>query len=163
MKKLLTAMFVALLMVGCGEKTHYSPPLTEEEVKIIAEAIDFDTLQERGKEGEEVRYAPNEQTPYTGRAKAMHDNGQIRGVLQMKDGKRDGLATGWYENGQKEREMNVKDGDPDGPWTEWYENGQKEGEGNWKDGKKDGLWIAWYENGQKSWEGTYKDGELVRD
>ena len=35
MKKLLAAMLVALLMVGCGEKTHYSPPLTEEEVKII--------------------------------------------------------------------------------------------------------------------------------
>ena len=67
MKAILLSLLVALLMVGWGEKTHYSPPLTEEEVKIIAEAIDFDTLQERGKKGEELYYASNEQTPYTGR------------------------------------------------------------------------------------------------
>ena len=44
MKVILTALFVALLMVGCGEKTHYSP-LTEEEVKNIAEAIDEGNIQ----------------------------------------------------------------------------------------------------------------------
>ena len=33
---------------------------------IIAEAIDYKKLQRRGKEGKELLYAPNQQTPYTG-------------------------------------------------------------------------------------------------
>ena len=113
MKATLFALFVGLLMVGCGEKTHYSPPLTEEEVKIIAEAIDVNTLQKRGKKGEELAYAPNEQTPYTGWAKGMRDNGQVESLDQYKDGKRDGLETWWHE-GQKKSEENYKDGKLDG-------------------------------------------------
>ena len=77
MKAILFALFVGLLMVGCEEETHYSPPLTEEEthyspplteevVKTIAEAIDMNMLQRRGKKGEELYYAHNEQTHYTG-------------------------------------------------------------------------------------------------
>ena len=34
-----------LLLGGCGEETHYSPLLTEEEVKIIAEAIYYKKLR----------------------------------------------------------------------------------------------------------------------
>jgi antitoxin component YwqK of YwqJK toxin-antitoxin module len=182
MKKLLTAMFVALLMVGCG-----SPDLDDKETvdEIIAEAIDKSTLQFRGKEGEELNYAPNEQTPYTGWVKEMHDNGQINYLLQFKDGKPNGLVTGWYENGQKKEEINFKDGKPNGLGTRWYEDGQKKSEENFKDGKP---WtaIAWKPNGEKCpvtkidkdgngvrvfykddgteqirW--TYKNGEIVRD
>lgn len=70
----------------------------------------------------------------------MHDNGQIKGLAQFKDGKPDGLE------------------------TLWDENGQKEGERNYKDGKLDGLeTIGWYENGQKKNETTYKDGKEVED
>ena len=48
MKKLLLAMFVALLMVGCG-----SPDLDDKETLdgIIAEAIDYDTLEFRAASG----------------------------------------------------------------------------------------------------------------
>ena len=99
MKKLLVAMFVALLMVGCGEdqqkpgedspesnqsaagKVDLDDPETRN--RIITEAIDFNKLQKRG----ELFYAPNQQTPYTGRAKYMHDNGQIKALGQFKDGK----------------------------------------------------------------------------
>ena len=81
MRKLLAATFVALLMVGCGD-----PDLDDPETlaKTITEAIDFNKLQKRG----ELFYAPNQQTPYTGRAKYMHDNGQIKALGQFKDGKR---------------------------------------------------------------------------
>ena len=156
MKKLLAAMFVALLMVGCG-----GPDLDDKETldEIIAEAIDKSTLQKRGKEGEELNYAPNEQTPYTGWVKEMHDNGQINNLLQFKDGKPNGLVTGWYENGQKKEEINFKDGKPNGLGTRWYEDGQKKSEENFKDGKRDGLLTSWYENGQKESEGSYKDGK----
>ena len=71
MKKLLTAMFVALLMVGCG-----GPDLDDKETRnrSIAEAIDAEKLQWRGEEGEELYYAPNKQTPYSGWMKGMYDN-----------------------------------------------------------------------------------------
>ena len=73
-----------------------------EEAKIIAEAIDYGKLERRGQEGEELVYAPNQQTPYTGWVKVMLDNGQVSGILrQYKDGKEHGLWTGWHSNGQK--------------------------------------------------------------
>ena len=172
MKKLLVAMFVALLMTGCGGDTKKpggdSPESNqssgevakidlddpETRKRIIAEAIGGDKLQ-RGKEGEEIDYAPNEQTPYSGWTKEMHSNGQIESLVQYKDGKRDGLDAGWYENGQKQWEGNYKDGLK----TEWFENGQKELEANYKDGKQDGLETGWYQNGQKEYGGNWKDGK----
>ena len=77
-------------------------------------AVDLDKLQGRGKDGERLVYALNEQTPYTGWAKLipwLPDNGQIKGLGQFKDGKPVGLATGWYRNGQKEDETTYKDGE----------------------------------------------------
>jgi antitoxin component YwqK of YwqJK toxin-antitoxin module len=125
------------------------------------EGIDEDKLQKRGKEGEELSYAPNEQAPYTGWAKSIYDNGQIKDLRHFKDGKYDGLATHWYQHGQKESEANYKDGTKDGPSTYWYVNGQKAAVGNFKDGKRNGLWAGWYENGQKEGECSFKAGKLV--
>ena len=84
MSKLLAAMFVALLMVGCGD-----PDLDDKETLdgIIAEAIDKDKLQRRSKKGETLYHATSQQTPYTGWAKLMYDNGRVNGLLQYKDGK----------------------------------------------------------------------------
>ena len=192
MKKLLAAMFVALLMGGCGgeakkpaedmtpsnQSSAETPPVKSPEVakidlddneprdKIIAEAIDVDTLQKRGKKGEELYYSPNEQTLYTGWGKEMHDNGRIKSLIQVKEGKMSGLVNAWYENGQKKLEGYYKDGKPNGPATSWFDNGQKEWEMNYKDGKKYGLSTSWYRNGQKEVEGTLKDdmpdGVMVR-
>ena len=93
MKLLLAAMFIALLVVGCGEVQEEAIDWDDNETrdKIIAEAIDLGKLQERGKEGEKLAYAPNQETPYTGWAKEMYDNGQIEMLAQIKDGKQDGL------------------------------------------------------------------------
>ena len=135
MKKLLVAMLVALLMLGCGEpppeEAEWSRVEQEEEeakriaksigwhdYKIIAEAIDWIELRANftlnGHFGK--YYAPNQQTPYTGWVKQMHDNGQIVWLTQFKDG------------------------------------------------KNYGLWIFYNdENGQKEWESTYKNGKVVRD
>ena len=181
MKVRLFALFPALLMVGCGSPNVDDPETLD---KIMAEAIDSDKLQKRGKGDEKLIYAPNEQTPYTGRSKRMFGNGQIRGLYSYKDGKIDGLVTEWYENGQKRGEGNCKDGKKDGPVTEWYENGQKRGEGNCKDGKlmscviwkpngekcpvtdlKDGngITVSYNDHGTEMYRTTYKDGEEVDD
>jgi len=156
MKKLLAAMFVALLMVGCG-----GPVLVEKQTldKIIAEAIDWD-LQERGKKGEELWYAPNQQKPYTGWAKEMYDNGQIRGLAQYKDGKADDLATMWYKNGQKSLETTNKDGKLM-TVVAWKPNGEKCPHTNFVD--RTGV-VVWYnEDGTEKYRRTYKDGKKVED
>ncbi len=132
-------------MVGCG-----GPDLDDKETLdgIIAEAIDWGKLQEKGEEGEQLYYAPNQQTPYTGWVKVMWGNEQVRLLAQYKDGKGDGLFTSWYEKGQKEMEGNVKDGKPDGFGASWYENGQKDSEGNYKGGKLMTVFV-WKPNGEK--------------
>ena len=146
MKKLLAAMFVALLMVGCGEEDDprrgHSPNtyLDDKETRnrIIAEAIDGDTLQMRGKEGEELYYAPNEQTPYTGWVKGMSlfDNGQVWYIVQYKDGKMDGLMNRWHKNGQKSAEVNFKAGNPDGLFISYNEDGSENTRQRFKDGEE---------------------------
>ena len=152
------ALFTAILMIGCG-----SPDVDDPETldKILADAIDRNKLQKRGKEGEELLYAPTQQTPYTGWVKSMYGNGKIRSssLYQYKDGKLDGLSTGWWKNGQKEFERNYKDGKMVGLWTLWYWNGQKESERNYKDGNLHGLSTLWWKNGQKKREVNWKDGE----
>jgi hypothetical protein len=179
MKATLFALFVGLLMVGCGNDATPVDSSTTPEVpespkaidlddketrdKIIAEALDWDKLQKRGTKGEVLLYAPNDQTPYTGWSKLMYENGRIRMLAQFKDGKRDGLATEWHENGKKWNEANFKDGKLNGLVTIWYENGQKQSEGNCKDGKEDGLHIFYKEDGSEVGRVTYKDGELVKD
>jgi hypothetical protein len=106
MKKLLAAMFVAVLLVGCGDSsTSYDPvdSSTVTDVPESSKAIDFDDLEtrkgiiaeaitvkkfeRRGEKGEELFYASNEQTPYTGWLKVMYGNGQIKVLGQLKDGK----------------------------------------------------------------------------
>jgi antitoxin component YwqK of YwqJK toxin-antitoxin module len=155
MKKLLAAMFVALLMVGCG-----GPDLDDKETLdgIIAEAIDVKKLQRRGKKGEARYYAPNQQTPYSGWIKGMYDNGQIARLGQYKDGKAHGLTTMWLENGQKVIEANWKDGKR-GLRTQWYENGQKHSEMPYIKGKLNGQWIKWGENGQKRMASPHINGK----
>tara|TARA_B100001964_G_scaffold195917_1_gene220210 strand:- start:332 stop:1225 length:894 start_codon:yes stop_codon:yes gene_type:complete len=195
MKWFVSLVLAALLMAGCGgdEKSgsdsSESNQTSAETIdfhdtatldKILAEAIDSDKLQKRGKEGEELYYVRYKQTPYTGWAKRIWYNGLVRGLEQYKDGKKDGLTTRWYENGQKSREGNNKDGklmtaaywkpngekcphsnvkNGNGVWIRYYENGQKWREENWKDSKIDGLWTEWHENGQKESEGNYKAGK----
>ena len=178
MKKSLFTLFISLLLLGCGQ--HYSPPLTEEEVKIIANAFDVTKLQVRSG----VSYLPNTQEPFSGFAKLVYENGQVEMLTQFKDGKENGPGTDWHENGQKAGENNFKDGKQDGLQDWWYENGQKRNELNYKDGKLisavawkpngekcpetnvkdgDGMWVLYNWNGTENSRETYKDGEIVDD
>jgi antitoxin component YwqK of YwqJK toxin-antitoxin module len=187
MKKLLASMFVALLMVGCGEEgksrsdgseSNQSSAETPEAktaqddkinlddnetlTKIIAGAIDDAILQTRIKGGEELQYAPDQEQPYSGWVKVYHEGGQIHALGQCKDGKKNGVEVRWYENGNKQWQRQWKDDQREGLWTGWYENGNKEGEVNLKNGKVDGLKAEWYENGNKKSEETYKEGKKDR-
>jgi antitoxin component YwqK of YwqJK toxin-antitoxin module len=180
MKKLLTAVFAALLLVGCGKEDLDDP---ETRNRIIAEAIEEGKLRLKWKQGELLDYAPEQQMPYSGWTKSFYDDGQIKALTRHQHGKKDGLSIKWHENGQKSLtarfredkpvkfwikwhkngkkagEFTFKYGYQNGPQTQWYSNGQKSQEGNYASGKPNGLLTEWHENGQKSSEVNYKFGK----
>jgi antitoxin component YwqK of YwqJK toxin-antitoxin module len=153
---MLLSLFTLIYMVGCG-----SPDLDDNVTrdKVIAEAIDANSLKEKMDEGpinENIRplsyYAGNEVTPYTRWAKKMYDNGQIFSLEKYKDGKPMILTT-WHMNGQKKKEQNYKLGWRDGLRTTWDSAGYKDSEGNYTDGTHAGT-ITYNEDGTKS--GSYR-------
>ena len=158
MKTLFLSIYVSLLLFGCGSPDLDDPKTLDD---IIAEAIDNDKLQERGKEGEELYYAPNMQTPYSGWSKELYKNGQVEKLIQLKDGQWDGLFKMWYKNGQVEVEVHFLGGMQNGLETAWFENGQKTGEWMFENNKLNGLVTKWFKNGQKKLEANFKDDKLV--
>ena len=173
MKALLFALFVALLMVGCGRSSTPSTPSDpvnpakaidlDDKVtrdKIPAEAINDKKLQRRGKEGEALYYVRNQQTPYTGWAKGMRKNGQIRRLDQYKDGKKDGLVQVWYQNRQKRSEAKWKDGKLV-TIVVWKPNGEKCLHTNIVNGNGVRTWYN--DDGTEDFRVTIKDGEQVKD
>jgi hypothetical protein len=76
------------LITGGGDPGLEDPKILNE---IVENALPIEKLEKRGSEGEELRYAPNSQTPYTGWSKGLWDNGQIKWLTPWKDGKEDGF------------------------------------------------------------------------
>jgi antitoxin component YwqK of YwqJK toxin-antitoxin module len=148
MKAILFALFVGLLMFGCGESSKPSEGVDMNDTDVvedaIADAVDASKIQNRNG----FCYLRNEETPFTGRAASFYDNGQKRLERTYKEGKQHGLYIGWYENGQKQLESNWKDGKLDGLMTVWYESGQKIRKKSYKDGKLV-TGFAWKPNGKK--------------
>ena len=87
-KAIVLPLAIALLMVGCGEQV-----------------VEYTKLQDR----DGLKYLPNEETPFTGRAEAFYDDGQKAQELNHKDGKVVS-AVAWKPNGEKCPVTNVKDG-----------------------------------------------------
>jgi len=176
MKAILFALFVALLMVGCGESAKPSEGVdmndTAPKKDAIETAVDWSKLQDRNG----VKYLPNTQEPFSGYAKRAYENEQVEVLAQFKDGFVVRVKQ-WKENGTPRWDLGFIEGKvgvegmpykrkpnklkeySHGPVTFWHENGQKEAEGNFKDGSPDGLQTGWYENGQKQREGNFKDGK----
>ncbi len=174
MKTLVIAFFAFLLLFGCGSPELDSPKTLDDIIDaavsfdlgdpqtlddIIADAIDEDRLQYRGKVGEELCYVPNGQTPYTGWVKNLYENGQVKDLGHLKDGKWDGLSAWWYENGQKKEEENYKDNNRDGLATSWYENGQVRMITHFKDNYVVRL-KQWHRNGTPRWDIGYMEGKV---
>ena len=88
-----------------------------------------------------------------------HENGKDKELTQYKNDKFEGHSETWYENGQKQGDGKFRNGKMEGLWNFWYENGQKNIKGSFKDGKQEGFFTIWHENGQKMEEGEYKDGK----
>ena len=84
---LLIAILLPLLLGGCGEKS-----------------VNVEELEER----EYITYLKGSDTPYTGKAFTLYNNGKME--TNFKDGKEHGLKTMLYKNGQKQGEAYFKDG-----------------------------------------------------
>ncbi|MDC0157065.1 GYF domain-containing protein [Verrucomicrobia bacterium] len=126
--------------------------------KIIAEAINLKKLERKLNGGESLFYELNEQTLYSGWTKSIYDNGQIDSLLQLKDGKKDGVMTSWYENGQKAAEGNFKDGDLMSAVV-WKPNGEKCPHTNIVDGN--GVVVGYKDNGNEQYRFFFQDGKRV--
>ena len=121
-------------------------------------AIGFDKLDWRGKGDLRLLYLEAKGTPYTGWAKLMHINGQVKELAQYKGGQPSGILTKWYKNGQKEEEAIYRDGKLMSA-VAWKPNGEKCPVTNVKDGN--GVWVRYNEDGTELGRFTYKDGKRV--
>ena len=157
MNATLFALFTAISMVGCGPAN-----LDDSETldKIIAEAIDEDVIQQRDIDGVKLIYAANKQSPYTGWAITDYDNGQIRDLMQIKDGLVNGQGIKWYKNGQKKIKTNHKDGKL--MFAEvWKPNGEKCGTSTVVDGV--GVIKIYGDDSTHIATHGYRNGKLVEN
>ena len=150
MKKLLSILSLAILILSCSQRISYDKVTIVNDVcylkadmslvtGIVTESYSSFHL------ASEINYKDGERD---GLSKTWHSNGQLRMTSNYKDGELDGLAKTWHSNGHLDAEVNWKDGKLDGLFKFWHSNGQLESEFNYKDGVKDGLGKHWYENGQ---------------
>ena len=172
MKKLLLAMFVALLMLVWKIKWEYSTPSDpvvslkvidwddpETLDKILAEAIDKDDLKEGPETRDIIYYAPNQKTPYTGWVKRINQEGQLSMLGQYKNGKANGLCSEWYESGQR-KSVEVRFGVMMLISADvWKPNGEKCPVTNVKNGN--GIVVGYKEDGSEEYRLTYKDRKQV--
>ena len=105
---MLLSLIFAPQLLADDTKPNLDDPATRG--KIMAQAIDEHELQKRGEEAAQLHYAPNSQTPYTGWVKQMGENGQVKGLHQLKDGKEHGLMTEWDEDGNVISQTNFENG-----------------------------------------------------
>ena len=150
MKATLFAMFVALLMVGCGEDAQKET--VQEEAKDDPSVPLLIPCEACGKEVSKSGEAcANCSHPITATVAAYRKEQQmlvekeLAGELTYKDFKR------WFEQKYgkiiaKAIDYDEKPDDYTGWAKEMYYNGQVMGVGQFKDGKKAGVWTEWYEN-----------------
>jgi hypothetical protein len=140
MKLLSTAiLLLSLLLFSCGKDVGdparedpnnssdanetSEPNLDDPEVreKIFSEAIDQGSIQWK----DELGYAPEQQTPYTGWVGSRYANGVIAGLWYAKDGVKGGLWVHWHDNGQKREQLSYKNNKPVGLIVKWDKDGKE--------------------------------------
>jgi len=162
MKPEMLLTLVSLLSVGCeavklGQVNLHDPKARDE---IISGAIEEGKLQKRGKKGEELYYSPDHDSPYTGWAKIVYENGQVEFLNQYRNGALNGPYTMWRENGRMESLETYREGVLHGIYEDWYPSGNRESRENYENGKRDGPRFTWYEDGRKQSEDNYRAGKL---
>lgn len=117
-----------------------------------------------------------------GQWKRWNDKGDLKQIINYKEGKLDGVQLEYHENGQIKVEkfyiQGIQDGNqtifyPNGriskrrkyirgkfieenPYKDFHENGVISGTGNIENGLEKGKWIYYYKSGLKKSEGKYR-------
>jgi hypothetical protein len=93
----------------------------------------------------------------------FHSNGKLqsRTMYQSKNdgGEKHGLYESYHENGQLVGKGNYKDGKQNGLAESYLKNGLLLFKVNYKDGKWDGLFEEYHENGKLRYKSCWKNGE----
>ena len=150
MKKLLPLLL--LILIGCSSPE--PEPINMNEMLI---------------EKYYVYYTKDTNQPYSGPVFSLHENGQLKIEVTLKNGEFDGPYKEYYENGQLRSDETYKDGNMDGPYIRYYSNGIIDEQGSVKyvpptpPGERSqtvrvGPHKSYYWNGQLNYEGTYTEG-----
>ena len=105
-----------LLLGGCGEKESVA------EVGPQLDGVNLDQLEKR----EGIQYLSGSDTPYTGKAFALYENGHKSFEENFNKGISNGLQIMWHENGQKSFEVIFINGEAvEGSYKYWNEDGKR--------------------------------------
>ncbi len=89
------------------------------------------------------------------------DNGNLRNVLNYKDGEKDGQNKGYYQNGQLKEIGDYKKGTKKGEWKEYYDTGQLKSISSYKNGDLHGERKDYHKNGKLSYIANYNKGSSI--
>jgi antitoxin component YwqK of YwqJK toxin-antitoxin module len=100
-------------------------------------------------------------TPYSGKCIAYHQNGNKESESEFMEGKMNGYTISYYRNGNIEESVEWKSGIASGKVKYYYETGQITEEGQVVNESKEGIWKAYYSNGQIESIENYKNNVLT--
>ena len=107
-----------------------------------------------------LRYAGQETTPYTGVVETYSEQGVLIERLDYKNGQADGSSKLYFPNGKLASEATFKNNVQVGVQKDYDENGKLVGELSFKNGKRDGVAKRYYPNGKVHIEAVYKNNLL---
>jgi antitoxin component YwqK of YwqJK toxin-antitoxin module len=129
-----TTLLLTLFLFSCGQngetpnnssdsnetnELNWDDPKVREE--IFSKAIEQGLIQWK----DELGYAPEQQTPYTGWVGSRHANGEIAALWYSKEGVKDGSYITWHDNGQKSHMLSYKNNKAVGLVVKWDRDGKE--------------------------------------
>lgn len=116
--KLLAAFFTLVLSVS-GTLVHAQEQLKSEMLSLDLaqeQVMDLDQLEVR----DELRFAPEQQQPFTGNAVSYYGDGMQKLQVSFNAGRKNGKEVAWYEDGQLRYVVRYLDGEPQSQGSSWY-------------------------------------------
>jgi len=86
-----------------------------------------------------------------------YDNGKVKSKVNIKNGKRNGLAKGFYKDGALKYETHFKNDKREGLSKAYFKTGKIKSEQNFKGGLLNGISKKYHKNGKLKSEFTFKD------
>ena len=154
-----TILFLLAMFSSYAQKVRNFEDSPELE-KVINSAVT--KLEQREiQNGSTLFFYRGEISPFTGWRKQVRKTGDLRSLVEYKNGKPHGLNIYWWKNGKKAEKKNFHNGISHGLWESWYPSGRKQLEQSVENGKLHGPARRWYQNGQKKDHSLYQNGRII--